>query len=114
MILHILKIVSCVGTVATGLLGTLKPSAVPGFTGLETTGPRGVTEIRSIFGGLFIALGTFPLIVRVPATFRMLGVMYLAIAVVRLASMVLDGSLTESSNIISLAAEVLFGVILVL
>jgi hypothetical protein len=114
MILQILKIVGCIGTIGTGLLAALRPSAVPGFTGLETTGPRGVTEIRSIFGGLFIGAGAFPLIVRMPETYQMLGVMYLAIGAVRLMSMLVDGSLSESSNIISLALEIVFGVILVL
>lgn len=114
MILYILKVVSCVGTVVTGLLAAVRPSVVPGFTGLETTGPRGVTEIRSIFGGLFIGIGAFPLIVGVPAAFQMLGVMYLSVALARLVSMVVDGSLTEASNIISLAVEVVFGVILVI
>jgi hypothetical protein len=114
MILQILKIVCCIGTIGTGLLGALRPSAVPGFTGLETTGPRGITEIRSIFGGLFIGVGAFPLVVGAPATYRMLGVMYLAIGAVRLVSMLIDGSLNESSNLISLAVEIVFGVILVL
>jgi hypothetical protein len=114
MFLDILKVISCAGTVLTGLLAAVRPSVVPGFTGLQTTGPRGVTEIRSIFGGLFIGIGAFPLVVGTPATFHMLGVMYLAVAFVRLASMVLDGSLTESSNIISLAVEIVFGVILVI
>lgn len=114
MILQILKIASCIGTIGTGLLGALRPSAVPGFTGLETTGPRGVTEVRSIFGGLFIGLGAFPLIVGVPATYHMLGVMYLTIAAARLISMLIDGSLKESSNLISLAAELVLGTILVL
>jgi hypothetical protein len=114
MILQILKVVGCIGTIGTGLLAALRPSALPGFTGLETPGPRGVTEIRSIFGGLFIGVGAFPLIVGVPATYHMLGVMYLAIAAVRLVSMLIDGSLSESSNIISLAVEIVFGVVLVL
>jgi hypothetical protein len=114
MILQILKIIGCIGTIGTGLLAALRPSAVPGFTGLETTGPRGVTEIRSIFGGLFIGVGAFPLIVGVPATYRMLGVMYLVIGAVRLVSMLVDGSLSETSNIISLAVEIVFGVVLVL
>ncbi len=114
MILQILKVISCIGTIGTGLLAALRPSAVPGFTGLEAPGPRGVTEIRSIFGGLFIGLGAFPLIVSAPATYHMLGVMYLAIAAARLVSMLVDGSLTESSNIISLAVEIIFGIILVL
>jgi hypothetical protein len=114
MILHILKIIGCIGTIGTGLLATVRPSAVPGFTGLETTGPRGVTEIRSIFGGLFIGVGAFPMIIDVPAAYHMLGVMYLAIAAVRLVSMLVDGSLNETSNLISLAVEIVFGVVLVL
>ncbi len=114
MILQILKIIGCIGTIGTGLLGALRPSAVPGFTGLETTGPRGVTEIRSIFGGLFIGVGAFPLIIGAPATYHMLGVMYLAIAVVRFVSMLVDGSLNEPSNLISLAVEIVFGIVLVL
>ena len=114
MILQTLKVIGCIGTIGTGLLAAFRPSAVPGFTGLETTGPRGVTEIRSVFGGLFIGVGAFPLIVGVPATYQMLGVMYLAIGAVRLLSMLVDGSLNESSNIISLALEIVFGVVLVL
>lgn len=114
MILQILKIISCIGTIGTGLLAAVRPSAVPGFTGLMTTGPRGVTEVRSIFGGLFIGVGAFPLIVGVPETYQMLGVMYLAIGTVRLVSMVVDGSLQEASNLISLAVEIVFGVILLI
>jgi len=114
MILNILKIIGCIGTIGTGLLAALKPSAVPGFTGLEAPGPRGLTEIRSIFGGLFIGVGAFPLIAGAPEAYQMLGVMYLAIAVVRLISMVVDGSLNEPSNLISLAVEIVFGIVLVL
>lgn len=114
MILQILKIISCIATIGTGLLAALRPSAVPGFTGLETTGPRGVTEIRSIFGGLFIGLGAYPLIVGVSVAYQMLGVMYLAVAAVRLVSMLLDGSLGETSNLISLVTEVVLGAILVI
>ncbi len=113
MILQILKIIGCIGTIGTGLLATFRPSAVPGFTGLEPTGPRGITEIRSIFGGLFIGLGATPLILGEAATYRMLGIMYLAIAVVRLVSIVVDGS-AEQSNLISLVVEIIFGIILVL
>ncbi len=114
MILQILRTIGCIGTIGTGLLAALRPSAVPGFTGVEPTGPRGVTEIRSIFGGLFIGAGAFPLIVGVPETYQMLGVMYFAIGAARLISMVIDGSLSESSNIISLVVEIIFGIILVL
>ena len=56
-LLLILKIIASIGTLGTGLLALLKPKSIYGFTGIEATGARGITEIRSIFGGLFIALG---------------------------------------------------------
>ena len=57
----ILKIIAAIATAATGLLALIKPSAAYGFIGLTANGVRGVSEIRAIFGGLFIALGIVPL-----------------------------------------------------
>lgn len=113
MILTVLKIIAAVGTIATGLVSLIRPTAVTGFTGLSVTGPRGITEIRSILGALFVALGATPLLLNVPATYQMLGITYLVIGFVRLVSMIVDKSV-ESSNVISLIAEVVFGVILIL
>jgi hypothetical protein len=113
MILTVLKIIAALGTIATGLVSLIRPTAVTGFTGLSVTGPRGITEIRSILGALFVALGATPLLLNVPATYQMLGITYLVIGFVRLVSMIVDKSV-ESSNVISLVAEVVFGVILVL
>ena len=48
----ILKVVSALATVATGLFALVKPTAVYGFTGLTANGVRGVSEIRAIFGGI--------------------------------------------------------------
>jgi hypothetical protein len=76
-------------------------------------GGRGITEIRSILGGLFIALGATPLMLYSPIAYLMLGITYLAIAGVRAISMFLDRSIV-SSNIISLAVEIVFGIILVI
>lgn len=112
--LHTFKVISAVLTIATGLLAGIRPSAVPGFTGLRVAGPRGVTEIRSIFGGLFIGVGAYPLAVGEPATYRMLGAMYLAIGAARLISMLIDRSLWETSNLVSLAVEIVLGAVLIL
>jgi len=112
-LLSIMKIIAAAGTVGTGLLALLKPKFVYGFTGLRAEGGRGITEIRAILGGLFIALGGVALFYRSPETYRMLGLSYLGIALVRLVSMFVDDSI-ERSNIISLAVEVVFGVILIL
>ena len=110
-ILQILKIICAIGTVATGFISLLAPRSIKGFTGLEATGPRGITEIRAVMGALFIGLGIAPFILGLPAVYQALGIMYLAIALVRAVSMFLDKSVVQS-NIISLAVEVVFGVIL--
>jgi hypothetical protein len=111
-LLTVLKIIAALATAATGLLALVKPDATYGFIGLSANGPRGVSEIRAIFGGLFIALGLAPLFLGAPA-YRMLGIGYLAIAVVRAGSIVLDQSYAQS-NFISLAIEIVLGAILVL
>ncbi len=108
----VLKIIVALATAATGLLALVNPAAVYGFTGLNASGVRGVSEIRAIFGGLFIALGLAPLFLG-PTAYRMLGVAYLAIAAARIFSMVFDQSYAQS-NIISLVIEIVFGVLLVI
>jgi hypothetical protein len=113
MVLRILQIIAAVGTIATGLVSLIRPRSILGFTGLSPAGPRGITEIRAILGGFFVALGAVPLILDVPATYKMLGVTYLVVAVVRTASMIIDKSV-EQSNIISVVVELVFGIILVL
>ncbi len=113
MVLQILRIVAAVATIATGLISVFLPRSVIGFTGLSPLGGRGLTEIRAVLGGLFVALGAAPLILKVPQTFQMLGVGYLAVAAVRLVSMVIDRSFVQS-NVISLVVELAFGAVLVL
>ena len=112
-LLQILKIICAVGTVATGLVSLVAPRSIKGFTGLEAAGPRGITEIRAVMGGLFIGLGLSPFILSVSAVYQALGIMYLAIAAVRTVSMFLDKSVVRS-NVISLVVEIVFGIILVL
>jgi hypothetical protein len=111
--LAILKLIAAILTIATGALALFSPKSVPGFTGLQPVGGRGITEIRSIFGGLFIALGLYPILAASAEGYAMLGWTYLAIAIVRLGSIFLDKSGVQS-NWISVGAEVVFGLILVL
>ena len=115
MILNILKIVSAVATILVGLYPAINPTGINEFTGLEVAGnPRGITEVRAILGGVFIAIGLAPLIFRAqaPSMYLMLGFTYLVIAGVRLVSMFGDGSVVQS-NIISVVSEIALGIILV-
>jgi hypothetical protein len=111
-ILTILKIIAALATAATGLLAFVRPDATYEFIGLTANGARGVSEIRAVFGGLFIGLGLAPLFFDAPA-YRMLGIGYLAIAITRAVSIVFDQSFAQS-NLISLVIEIVFGVILVI
>ena len=113
MIVHILQIIAAIATILTGLYSLLKPTAITGFTGLQPVGGRGITEIRSILGGVFISLGAVPLMLNSPDAYLMLGITYLVIAFVRGISIVMDKS-AVSSNIVSLAVEIVFGIILVI
>jgi hypothetical protein len=110
--LSILQIISALATVGIGVLALIKPKSIYKFTGLKAIGSRGITEIRSIFGALFIALGIGVILL---GQYLLLGVIYLSIAIVRAVSMYLiDKSSSESSNIISFVSELLMGVILIL
>jgi hypothetical protein len=111
-LLLVLKIIAALLTAATGLLALIKPDATYGFIGLNANGARGVSEIRSIFGGMFIALGIVPLFLG-PVAYQMLGITYLAIAAARGFSIVFDKSYAQS-NLISLVIEILLGAILVI
>ena len=111
-ILMLLKIIAALATAATGLLALIKPDATYGFICLTANGVRGVSEIRSIFGGLFIALGIVPLFLS-PVAYQMLGITYLAIAAARAFSIMFDKSYAQS-NLISLVIEIVLGVILVI
>jgi uncharacterized membrane protein len=111
-LLMVLKIIAALLTAATGLLALIKPDATYGFIGLNANGVRGVSEIRSIFGGMFIALGIVPLFLG-PVAYQMLGITYLAIAAARAFSIVFDKSYAQS-NLISLVIEIVLGAILVI
>lgn len=113
MFIQILKIVAAIATILTGLVSLLKPESVTGFTGLRPEGGRGITEIRSVLGGFFVALGAAPLLLNSPSAYTMLGIAYLVVGLVRGVSMIVDKSVERSNNI-SLVVEIIFGIILVL
>jgi hypothetical protein len=113
MVIRVLQIIAAVGTIVTGFISLIWPRAVQGFTGLTAKGGRGVTEIRAVLGGFFVALGAAPLILNAAPAYQMLGIAYLVVAATRAISMFMDKSVVQS-NVISLVVEIIFGVILIL
>jgi hypothetical protein len=113
MLVAILHWIIILGTLATGIISLFKPRSILSFIGFEGIGGRGITEVRAIFGGLFIGLAVAPVLLNDPAAYKMLGIGYLAIGIARLPAMILDRS-AISSNWISLVIEFVFGLILLL
>lgn len=113
MILQIVRIVIAAATALLGLWMIVRPASIEGFTGLTAPGGRGLTEIRAAVGGVYLVLGAAPIVFNSPEMFFLLGIVYLGIAVVRLPAMFIDRSV-EASNLISLATEALFGILLIL
>jgi hypothetical protein len=113
MFLQVLKYVAGIATILTGAASLFWPLKVLGFTGLEVNGGRGITEIRTVLGALFIGLGAAVLYFNTPKTYQVLGITYLVMAVVRGISMFVDDSVVPS-NIISVVVEAAFGIILIL
>jgi hypothetical protein len=112
-ITSLLLILIAILTIILGAFVIVRPTAIYNFTGLSANGIRGITEIRAIFGGLFVALGAAPLMLNTPAAYKMLGIVYIGIAVTRIGSMVNEPCF-EKSNLISLFSELLFGALLLL
>ena len=113
-ILNILKIIAALGTIVTWLFSLIKPLSVRGFTRLEVTEPRGITEICAVLGGFLIALGVAaPLLFGNMDMFLMLELAFCGVAAVRVFSMFLDKSPMQS-NFNSLIKEVILGIILIL
>ncbi len=113
MIMQILRILAGAATIITGLVSLFWPLKVPGFTGLEPVGGRGISEIRTILGALFVGLGGAVIYFNTKEAYLILGITYLAMALVRGISILVDKS-PVSSNIISFIVELIFGVLLVL
>jgi hypothetical protein len=112
-ILLILKYLALIVTLATGFISLIWPKSIKGFTGLEASSPRALTEIRAVMGGTFIGLGVAAFLMPTPEVFKTLGIAYAAIGAIRAVSMFTDHSF-ERSNIISLISEVALVVMLVL
>jgi hypothetical protein len=100
-------------TLVLGLLGLLNPVLTLRLTGLEVSEPRGLGQTRALFGALFLTMGGFMLWAlstrpRALAVLRFAGFLWLASALGRLLSLVLDGRMSVGS-ILLLAFDLAVG-----
>jgi hypothetical protein len=96
---------------ALGIAVAIKPDAI-GRVGVTATTPLGRTELRAVFGGMFIAMGAVCLITGHPYAYLAAGCMWLGDAFVRVFALFADRPrLTEGLTVLGLG--VLMGALLI-
>ena len=72
-----------------GISAAVKPSALS-LVGVVADSPLGSSEIRAVFGGMFIALGLACILTREPLVFALVGAAWLVDFAVRLVAVFVD------------------------
>ncbi len=100
-------------TAGLGIMGLVRPSAAAAFTSMSPLGKIGVSEIRATYGGLFLFMGAFALIVREPLAYQVLGWAWIGAAAGRSVSVVVDKS-REAKNFGGIVFEGIIGALLLI
>lgn len=101
-------------TLAWGFFGLVDPLVVVRIVGLDVVQPRGLSEARAVLGALFVVMGAVMLWAASSrsaprAYLRLPGILILAEALGRLASIVID-DVVSPANFVFLIGELLIGV----
>lgn len=97
-----------------GLLGLLNPGAAMRLLGLDVVSPRGLSEVRSMYGALHVTMAALmlwaiPLRPRTAPLLRTLGVIWLGAAAGRVASLLIDDAVVGPWNLVLLALQLFIG-----
>jgi hypothetical protein len=99
-----------------GLLGLLNPAAAAGLFGLGVGTGRGVSEVRSVYGALFLTMSglvlwAIPARPKASPLLRTIGVLWLGAAAGRVASLLIDG-FADVVNVLLLLVQLAVGGVL--
>ncbi|QDX80807.1 hypothetical protein B9N43_05850 [Denitratisoma sp. DHT3] len=86
----IAPLVGAVAAVALGVFGFLRPRVMGEQTGLSPQGGLGVMELRALFGGLWLTLGTAALVLRTPEAYLMAGLAFGGITLGKIVGLIID------------------------
>jgi Domain of unknown function (DUF4345) len=82
-------------TIGLGIVGLSNPTMVARLVGIMPTEPRGLSEIRATYGGLFIGLGGLALSAQDPIISATVGCGWMGAAIARLISIVIDRQMSK-------------------
>ena len=95
---------AAVAMTLAGLGAIARPSTLE-MVGVTATSPVGRSEVRAVFGGMFVALGLACLLTREPNVFAVVGAAWLADVAVRIVAVFIDRvPLKESLSLLAIGS----------
>ena len=112
-LIALLHLYAVVITIKNGLFSALKLGRIKNKSGLETSTPRAITEMRAVWGGLLLGLGIAGLVFPVAEVYKTIGIVYVVRNVVRGVSMVVEKS-TDRASLQDISYEIILAIFLFL
>ncbi len=109
----IVNLFGAIFTAAFGVWAFFKPHATAKLVGLVPKGKRGYSEIKAIYGGLNISLGSFVAWSQTPEVFQMLAIGYFGAAFCRSLSLWMDNAFSRV-GIRFIVVEIVLGLCLII
>lgn len=112
---QIIKMLAVLFAAGFGVYSIWQPKIVAQAAGFDLPGNKGVAELRTSFGGLFVGLGIAPLILGSDVAYQMLGIAALVTLGVRLLTIALDGQdIVRRDFVLYALSELVSGIVLVI
>lgn len=99
-------------TLGFGVAAAVRPSSLEPLIGVTSTSPLGTSELRAVFGGMFIATGALALITREPLVFLTLGAAWLGDLGVRMVAVAVDHVPARDAAVVLALAALIGGALL--
>jgi hypothetical protein len=112
-LISLLHIYAVVITLKNGLFSGLRIRGLEPRLGMESFSPRAKTEVRTMWGGLYLGMGIAGLVFSAPEVYKMIGIAYMVSNVIRGISMIV-GKSADRAGLQRMSYEIILAVFLFL
>lgn len=100
-------------TAGLGIIGLFNPILTARTVGIEPSEPRGISELRATYGGLFMGLGMSALYFQDTAIYTTIGCGWIGAAIARICSILIDRQISKL-NLGGVVVEAGIGILLLI
>ena len=112
-LISLFRIYAIVITLKNGVFSGLRLRGLEPRLGMETFSPRAKTEVRTMWGGLYLGMGIAGLVFPSPEVYKMIGIAYMVSNVIRGLSMMF-GKSVDRAGLQRMSYEIILAVFLFL